>query len=197
MSGKRAPTTEVPGPRTTIADRIRWMMRALQLTQQALAEAASMAPSQLSVLLKRLDARPFAIELETVGRLAQAGGVLPMWLLHGEGDPFHRGEREGGVAHPPLRRRPEWQTCVATLRGAGLLPNDTLIDWVGEVALPMTRVDRLTPSVIMSLARIRQELDFGGGLMPLREVESKKPAARRKAAVAKRSKKPSRRPGRK
>ena len=53
MSGKRVLTTEVHGPRATIADRIRWMKRALRLAQQSQAEAASMAPSQLSVLLKR------------------------------------------------------------------------------------------------------------------------------------------------
>jgi hypothetical protein len=193
MRGKSVELKEVPGPRTTIADRIRWMMRALRLTQQALAEAASMAPSQLSVLLKRLDARPFAIELETVGRIAQAGGVVPMWLLHGEGDPFHRDEREAEVAYPPLRRRADWQTCVATLRAAGLLPDDRLVDWVGDVAMPLTRADRLTPSIVMSLARIRQELDFGGGYAALREVEARAPVARRKPAGATRTRKAARR----
>jgi len=195
MSGKRIELTEVPGPRTTIADRIRWMMRALRLTQQALAEAASMAPSQLSVLLKRLDARPYAIELETVGRLAEAGGVVPMWLLHGEGDPFRRGVREAEVAFPPLRRRADWQTCVATLRAAGLLPDDRLVDWVGDVAMPLTRADRLTPSILMALARIRQELDFGGGYAALREAEARVPVARRKSLGTGRTRKATRRSG--
>lgn len=190
MARKKPSVDEVPGRRTTIADRIRWMMRAQELTQQDLAGAASMAPSQLSVLLKRLDERPFAVELETVGRLAQAGGVSPMWLLHGEGHPFRPGERAEEVAHPPLRRRPEWEPCIAALRAGGFLTDDRLVQWVGDVALPMSRVDRLTPPVILSLARVRQEMDLGGGLAAVPTTDLKVTVERRRKTGASRSKKP-------
>jgi transcriptional regulator with XRE-family HTH domain len=171
----------------TIADRIRWVIHTRGLTQQGFAGRADMAPSQLSVLLKRLDERPYAIELETVLRLAHAGRVAPRWLLLGEGDPFgQEGEPEAQV-HPPLRELPGWEHDVVTLRRRGFVLPSELLGWVGSVSLPLEDPLELTPEIIVSLARMRLQMQYKRTLMPIEYVppslpvqgESTPPAVRR------------------
>lgn len=150
----------------TIAGRIRWVIHARGLTQQSFAGLVQMAPSQLSVLLKRLDERPYAIELETVIRLAEAGGVTARWLLLGEGDPFGRGATSKEPVYPPLRELPRWEWCVATLRSHDFVLTDDLLDWVGDVSLPLAQATELTPDVVASLARMRLQMQYRRTFVP-------------------------------
>lgn len=152
-------------PPASIADRIRWTVRHLDLTQQTLAARAGMAPSQLSALLKRLDTRPWGVELDTVGRLAKAAGVSAMWLLHGFGEPFRPFEAHESPDFPRLAEYAHWPSIVAALRQAGYLRDDRITQWVGECILPLTSAAELTPNVVVALARVWVEIGVGAPLV--------------------------------
>lgn len=140
----------------TLADRIRALPRALGITQAALAERAGMGPSQLSALLRRLDARPLAIELETVARLAEAGGVSAFWLLFGEAAP------EAGRLSP-LRLRGEFARALSALKHRGYHLPDAMLAWLGEVVLPLDGPGQLTPEVLAVLVNLRLQMLYGPG----------------------------------
>lgn len=140
----------------TLADRIRALPRALGVTQAALAERAGMGPSQLSALLRRLDARPLAIELETIARLAEAGGVSAFWLLFGEAAP------EAGRLSP-LRLRGEFARALSALKHRGYHLPDEMLAWLGEVVLPLDGPGQLTPEVLAVLVNLRLQMLYGPG----------------------------------
>lgn len=142
----------------TLADRIRALPRALGVTQAALAERAGMGPSQLSALLRRLDARPLAIELETVARLAEAGGVSAFWLLFGEAAP------EAGRLSP-LRLRGEFARALSALKHRGYHLPDAMLAWLGEVVLPLDGPGQLTPEVLAVLVNLRLQMLYGPGAL--------------------------------
>jgi transcriptional regulator with XRE-family HTH domain len=142
----------------TLADRIRALPRALGVTQAALAERAGMGPSQLSALLRRLDARPLAIELETVARLAEAGGVSAFWLLFGEAAP------EAGRLSP-LRLRGEFARALSALKHRGYHLPDELMAWLGEIVLPLDAPGQLTPEVLAALVTLRIQMRYGPGAL--------------------------------
>ena len=152
-------------PPASIADRIRWTVRHLEITQQALATRAGMAPSQLSALLTRLDKRPWGVELETVGRLANAAGVSAMWLLHGFGEPFRPFEAHAAPEYPRLAEYAHWPSIVAALRQAGYLRDDRITQWVGECILPLASPDELTANAVVALARVWVEIGVGTALV--------------------------------
>ncbi len=149
-----------PGP-TSIADRIRWVIGSLDITQGAFASLANMSPSQFSVLLRRLNERPYAIELETVLRLAHAGRVAPKWLLMGEGEPYDQGGLQGTPRPPPLRENPYFETHLGELRRQNFIVPPELAAWIGEVALPLDHASELTPDVVAALARLRLQMLYG------------------------------------
>lgn len=149
----------------SIADRIRWSLNHLDMTQAALATRAGMAPSQLSALLKRLDRRPWGVELETVGRLATALTVSPMWLLHGIGEPFRTFEPGDSSGYPRLADYQHWPAIVASLRQAGYLRDDRITNWVGDCRLPLSSPDELTPAAVLAQARVWVEIGVGAPLV--------------------------------
>jgi transcriptional regulator with XRE-family HTH domain len=142
----------------TLADRIRALPRALGITQAALAERAGMGPSQLSALLRRLEARPLAIELETVARIAEAGGVSAFWLLFGETAPE-------AARLTPLRLRGEFARAVATLEQRGYHLPEELMAWLGEIVLPLDAPGQLTPEVLAALVTLRIQMRYGPGAL--------------------------------
>jgi len=146
-------------PPTSLADRIRALPRALGITQAMLAERAGMGPSQLSALLRRLESRPLAVELETVTRIAEAGGVSAFWLLFGEAAP------EGSSRALPLRLHAAFQRQVDVLRRRGHHMPDALLAWLGEVVLPFDAPGQLTPEVLASLATLRLQMIYGSGAL--------------------------------
>lgn len=149
-------------PPLSLADRIRSLPRALGITQAALAERAGMGPSQLSALLRRLESRPLAVELETVARIADAGGVSVLWLLFGEAVPV------GSGASPPLRQHAEFPWQVAVLRRRGYQVPDSLLAWLGDVVLPFDAPGQLTPELVASLVTLRLQMLYGpSALAPL------------------------------
>lgn len=146
---------------TTIADRIRWVLRSSGMTQRELARAAGLADTQISVILRRLDERPFAIELDTVIRVARGAGVSHAWLLLGQGQPYAQGSTDSEPEYAALRAFPTWQPTLTELRDQGIqLPPD-LIGWVSRIAFPLDEEHRLTPQLVLDLMWVRLRLLFG------------------------------------
>ena len=97
-----------------IADRIRVALAHQKLTQRELSRRAGLAETQVSVILVRLRERPYAVELETLARIAAGAQVSLFWLL--------TGVEEADVGAPPsLQHRPGWAAAVEGLaqRAAG------------------------------------------------------------------------------
>lgn len=117
-----------------IGDRIRLMMSRQGITQRELARRAGFAPTQISVILARLEERPYAIELETLVRIAQGAEVSLLWLLTGIIETRER-------VPPALADRPGWDAAAAEV--APYLPSasESHWEWVAGVRLP----DRPTP----------------------------------------------------
>jgi transcriptional regulator with XRE-family HTH domain len=117
-----------------IGDRIRMVMARQGLTQRELARRAGFAPTQISVILARLEERPYAIELETLVRIAQGADVSLLWLLTGIAETRER-------VPPALADRTGWDAAAAEV--APYLPNasEAHWNWVAGVRLP----DRPTP----------------------------------------------------
>lgn len=128
-----------------IADRIRFAMDRRGLTQRELSRRAGLAETQVSVILVRLRERPYAIELETLARIAAGAEVPLLWLM--------TGLDEGEVNAPvPLAKQPGWS---AALQGAMMLRPDVLPwawDWVGRTRLPSAPGVAPSPSLLLDLA---------------------------------------------
>jgi hypothetical protein len=153
--------------RATIADRIRWLIDYHGITQGMFAARAGMAPSQLSVLLQRLDQRPYAIELETVIRLAGAGGAALRWLLLGEGAPFGEEEPDEAPPPPPLQKHPWLQSHLIELHNRGFRLTNDLVAWLERVCLPLDHPDELTAEVVGALVRLRLQMLYGRAAEPV------------------------------
>jgi len=153
--------------RATIADRLRWLIDHQGITQGMFASRAGMAPSQLSVLLHRLDQRPYAIELETVIRLAGAGGAAVRWLLLGEGAPFGAEEVVEDPLPLPLRDHPWFRSHLIELHNRGFRITDDLVAWLERVCLPLEHPDEFTAEALATLVRLRVQMLYGRAAEPV------------------------------
>lgn len=130
-----------------IADRIREAAARAGLTQRELARRAGMAPTQISVILHRLTEHPYAIELETLARIAQGAEVSLLWLIAGV-------ESSPGPLSPRLADDPDWPLVRrATARAMPQL-SPKVWDWAGEVRFPAEPRVALTPPLLQALAMI-------------------------------------------
>lgn len=150
---------------SSIADRIRWILVSTGITQRELARASGLADTQISLILKRLDERPYAIELDTIIRIARGAGVTPRWLLLGEGQPYSD-QPQIEVPYVPLRAFPDWPVFVAEMHLTSSPEIERLLEWVGEVALPLDGAHPLTLELAECLARYRMRLLYGGMFEP-------------------------------
>ena len=139
-----------------IGDRIRLAMARQGLTQRELARRAGFAPTQVSVILARLQERPYAIELETLVRIAQGAGVSLLWLLTGIAETRER-------VPPPLGERPGWDSAVHEV--APYFPHTppATWDWIAGIRLP----DRPAPGR-PSPFLIQELLTLAANLFPAR-----------------------------
>jgi transcriptional regulator with XRE-family HTH domain len=146
---------------TSIADRIRWVLRTSGMTQRELARASGLADTQISVMLKRLDVRPFAIELDTLLRIADGANVPFGWLILGEGQPDRGGSMVSTPTLVTLGAFAHWPLYVSQLYDANLMLPPDLIRWVAEIAFPLDDEHLLTPQMILDLAWIRFRQLYG------------------------------------
>lgn len=136
------------------------------MTQRELARASGLADTQISVMLKRLDVRPFAIELDTLLRIAHGANVPFGWLILGEGQP---GGDRSTVSTPtlvPLGAFVDWPRYVSQLYDANLMLPPDLIRWVAEIAFPLDDEHELTAQMILDLAWIRFRQLYGAMAPP-------------------------------
>lgn len=160
-----------------IGDRIRAAMARQGLTQRELARRAGFAPTQVSVILARLQQRPYAIELETLVRIAHGANVSLLWLLTGIVETRER-------VPPTLAERPGWEGAVAEV--APYFPHTpaSTWDWIAGIRVP----DRPAP-VRPSPFLLQELLTLAGQLFPTRPfapagLPAPPPAARRRGATA-------------
>lgn len=134
-----------------IAERIRQLLDDQDLTQRELARRANLAPTQINVILSRLEQQPYAIELETLARIANGADVSLLWLLSGLGD--------AGVETPPsLRQSRGWKAAFEAI--APFFPGTppALWRWIGELRLPLEPRFPLSPWLVERLHCVATEL---------------------------------------
>lgn len=134
-----------------IAERIRQLLDDQELTQRELARRANLAPTQINVILSRLQHQPYAIELETLARIANGAGVSLLWLLSGLGD-------ADAETPPSLRQSRGWKAAFEAI--APFFPGTppALWRWIGELRLPLEPRFPLSPWLIERLHLLGTEL---------------------------------------
>jgi transcriptional regulator with XRE-family HTH domain len=171
-----------------IADRIRVALAHQKLTQRELSRRAGLAETQVSVILVRLRERPYAVELETLARIAAGAQVSLFWLL--------TGVEEADVGAPPsLQHRPGWAAAVEGL--AQRLPplQPWVWTWLGACRLPAEPPLQPSPTLLHDLVAVLQR-QYGNEavFVPARPAYEIPPITRRpkskQAAPAPRQKKP-------
>lgn len=135
-----------------IGDRIRQMMVRQGLTQRELARRSGFAPTQVSVILARLDTRPYAVELGTLARLAEGGGVSLLWLLTGITEVHAR-------VPPKLADRAGWENALHEVVPYFPRTPAAIWEWIAGVRLP-DRPEPTSPSpfLIQELMRLGMQL---------------------------------------
>ncbi len=112
-----------------IGDRIRLVLAHRGYTQRELSRRAGLAESQLGVILLRLRDRPFAVELETLARIAAGAEVSLAWLLTGA-------DEVQADTPTALRDRGGWDAAVRAV-GPTLPPLQPWVwTWLGDLRLP-------------------------------------------------------------
>jgi transcriptional regulator with XRE-family HTH domain len=144
-----------------IRDRILLAMDYRGLTQRALARRAGLAETQMSVILKRLETHPYAIELETLGRISVGAEVPFLWLL--------TGLNEQDVLTPPtLANLPGWNAAANQVDHHMPGVEDWIWDWVAGIRLPDVPLVYPSPWLVNELLRLAIKL-FGVQPRPLEE----------------------------
>jgi transcriptional regulator with XRE-family HTH domain len=77
-------TEEVEARLNGIRDRIAHILKEKNLTHRELSLRCGFGPTQLSSILSRLKNRPRAIEVSTLLKIADGGGVPVTWLVFGD-----------------------------------------------------------------------------------------------------------------
>lgn len=132
----------------SIADRIKWLLEVTGLPQRELARRADLAETQINVILKRLRTRPYAIEVETVYKIARGAEVRGEWLLTGAGTPT---SPEANF-YPRLRDFPLWPLLLREAKAFDPPLPLWAWEWAGSLHLPEVSQRHLSPSGIYRLA---------------------------------------------
>jgi transcriptional regulator with XRE-family HTH domain len=132
----------------SIADRIKWLLEVTGLPQRELARRADLAETQINVILKRLRTRPYAIEVETVYKIARGAEVRGEWLLTGAGTPSSPDVH----FYPRLRDFSLWPFLLQEAKLFSPALPLWAWEWAGSLHLPGVSQRHLSPAGIYQLA---------------------------------------------
>ena len=101
----------------TIAERLDYVIRKLGITDRELARRSGLAESHISLMKRRLQGAPGAVQLGTLTKVAEGAGVSLQWLIfgtEGEGIPHDPAVNRAGAA-VAARATGVWEHAVRSV----------------------------------------------------------------------------------